>query len=60
VKGLRFRTPQFGDVVFEFVVEGGRAKALKQRTPGGELSFPKVASSHRGRLKPDRIPYPIP
>ena len=45
VKGLRFRTPQFGDVVFEFVVDGGQVKALKQRDPGGELSFPKVVPS---------------
>src|SRR5882672_693319 len=43
VKGLRFRTPQFGDVVFEFVVEGSQVKALKQRDPGGEVSLPKVA-----------------
>ena len=45
IKGLRFRTPQFGDVVFEFVVDGGQVKALKQRDPGGELSFPKVVPS---------------
>src|SRR5262249_41165895 len=30
VKGLRFRTPQFADVVFEFVVDDGRVRALKQ------------------------------
>jgi hypothetical protein len=41
VKGLRFRTPQFSDVVFEFVVENGRVTALKQRNPSGEFSFPK-------------------
>jgi hypothetical protein len=44
VKGLRFRTPQFGDVVFEFVVEGNQVKALKQRDPGGEVSLPKVSA----------------
>jgi CubicO group peptidase (beta-lactamase class C family) len=43
VKGFRFRTPQFSDVVFEFVVEGGQVNALKQRDPGGELTFPKVS-----------------
>jgi hypothetical protein len=43
VKGLRFRTPQFGDVVFEFVVDGNQVKALKQRDPGGEVSLPKVS-----------------
>jgi CubicO group peptidase (beta-lactamase class C family) len=42
VKGLRFRTPQFADVVFEFVVQDGQVLALKQRDPGGERSFPKL------------------
>jgi hypothetical protein len=41
VKGLQFRSPQFSDVVFEFVVENGHVKALKQRSPGGEVSLPK-------------------
>ena len=40
-KGLRFRTPQFSDLVFEFIVENGQVKALKQTDPGGEYSFPK-------------------
>jgi len=39
VKGLRFRTPQFSDVVF--VVENGQVTALKQRNPSGEFSFPR-------------------
>ena len=42
IKAFRFRTPQFADVVFEFVVDGGQVRALKQRDPGGEVSFPKV------------------
>lgn len=41
VKGLKFRTPQFADVIFEFVVENGQVKAFKQRSPEGEFSFPK-------------------
>jgi len=41
VKGLRFRTPQFADVNFEFVVENGAVKSLKQRSPEGEFSFPR-------------------
>jgi CubicO group peptidase (beta-lactamase class C family) len=41
VKALRFRTPQFSDVVFEFVVENGQVKALKQKDPGGEFTYPK-------------------
>jgi len=45
VKGLRFRTPQFADVVFEFVVDGGQVRALKRRDPSGELSYPKFAAA---------------
>jgi hypothetical protein len=41
VKGLQFRTPQFSDVIFEFVVESGQVKALKQKEPGSEFSFPR-------------------
>ena len=41
VKGLRFRSPQFSDVVFEFVMESGQVKALKQTAPGAEFSFPR-------------------
>jgi CubicO group peptidase (beta-lactamase class C family) len=41
VKGLRFRTPQFSDVIFEFIVENGQVKALKQRAPGGEFTLPR-------------------
>jgi CubicO group peptidase (beta-lactamase class C family) len=35
-KGLKFRIKQFSDVVFEFVLENGQVKALKQRDPSGE------------------------
>jgi hypothetical protein len=35
-KGLLFRIKLFSDVVFEFVVENGRVKSLKQRDPSGE------------------------
>jgi len=45
VKGLRFRTPQFSDVIFEFVVENGQVKALKQTDPGSAYVFPRVAAS---------------
>ena len=41
VKGTRFRTPQFADEIFEFVVENGQVKALKQKSPSGEFSFPR-------------------
>lgn len=41
VKGLRFRTPQFSDVIFEFVMENGQVTVMKQRSPSGEFSFPK-------------------
>jgi len=35
-KGLQFRTPQFADMVFEFVMEGGQVTSLKLRDPSGE------------------------
>ena len=38
-KGLKFRIKLFSDVVFEFVVENGQVKALKQRDPSGEYVF---------------------
>jgi hypothetical protein len=41
VKGLRFRMPQFSDLVFEFVVENGQVLALKQKDPSGEFRFPR-------------------
>jgi CubicO group peptidase (beta-lactamase class C family) len=41
IKGLQFRPPQFGDVIFEFVMENGQVKALRRRDPGGELTFPR-------------------
>lgn len=39
VKGLQFRTPQFSDEIFEFVMENDQVKALKVRDPSGELSY---------------------
>jgi CubicO group peptidase (beta-lactamase class C family) len=45
VKGLRFRTPQFSDVVFEFLVDAGHVRAMKRRDPGGETSYPKVPAA---------------
>jgi CubicO group peptidase (beta-lactamase class C family) len=41
VKGLRFRTPQFADSIYEFVVENGQVKALKERDPSGEFTYPR-------------------
>ena len=35
-KALKFRVPEFADVVFEFVEENGRITALKQIDPSGE------------------------
>jgi len=35
-KGLRFRTPRYSDVVFEFLMENDQIKALKVTTPRGE------------------------
>jgi CubicO group peptidase (beta-lactamase class C family) len=41
VKGLVFRNPRFSDSTFEFVVQDGQVKGLKQKDPSGELTFPK-------------------
>jgi CubicO group peptidase (beta-lactamase class C family) len=41
IKGLRFRTPQFADVTYEFVMENGKVTALKERDPSGEFTFPR-------------------
>jgi hypothetical protein len=38
---LQFRTPQFADVVYEFILENGQAKALKERDPSGEFTYPR-------------------
>jgi hypothetical protein len=39
VKGLQFRTPQFADTIYEFVLENGQVKALKARDPSGEFTY---------------------
>jgi len=39
VKGLRFRMPQFSDIIFEFAVAPGQVKALNQKAPGGEFTL---------------------
>jgi hypothetical protein len=38
-KGLKFRIPEFSDVVWEFVLENGQAKALQRRDASGEFTF---------------------
>jgi CubicO group peptidase (beta-lactamase class C family) len=39
LKGMQFRTPQFADVIYEFVLENGQVKGLKERDPSGEYTF---------------------
>jgi CubicO group peptidase (beta-lactamase class C family) len=39
VKALQFRTQRFADVIYEFVLEKGQAKALKERDPSGEFTY---------------------
>jgi hypothetical protein len=41
IKGLQFRTPQFADSIYEFVVENGQVKGLKERNPSGEFTYPR-------------------
>ncbi len=38
-KGLQFRIKRYSEMIFEFVVENGQVKALKQRDPSGEYVF---------------------
>ncbi len=38
-RGLKFRVAEFSDVVWEFVMENGQVKALKQRDPSGEFTY---------------------
>jgi CubicO group peptidase (beta-lactamase class C family) len=40
-KGLAFKLPQFSDLTLEFLVEDGHVKAIKQKDPSGEYTFPK-------------------
>jgi CubicO group peptidase (beta-lactamase class C family) len=40
-KGLQFRMKRYSEVIFEFVVEDGKVKSLKQRDPSGEYVFPR-------------------
>jgi CubicO group peptidase (beta-lactamase class C family) len=40
-KGLAFKLPQFSDLTLEFVDENGQVKAIKQKDPSGEYTFPK-------------------
>jgi len=40
-KGLQFRIKQFADVVWEFILENGQVKGLRQRDPSGEIVFPR-------------------
>jgi CubicO group peptidase (beta-lactamase class C family) len=41
VKGMQFRTALFADDIYEFVLENGQVKSLKERTPSGEYTFPR-------------------
>jgi CubicO group peptidase (beta-lactamase class C family) len=41
-KGLKFRIATFSDVMFEFVLEGGEVKALRQTEPTAVLEFKRI------------------
>lgn len=41
-KGLKFRVPEFADLIFEFVEENGQITKLKQTDPSGEFTFKKL------------------
>jgi hypothetical protein len=38
-KELKFRVPEFADLVFEFVEENGQITAVKRTDPSGEYVF---------------------
>lgn len=38
-KGLTFKIKEFADVTFEFVIENGAVRSLKQRDPSGEFTL---------------------
>ena len=39
IKGLKFRTPQFADTIYEFVMDQGKVTGLKERNPSGEFTY---------------------
>jgi len=41
VKALVFRTPQFSDLTYEFLVQEGKIKGLKQKSPEAEFTWPR-------------------
>ncbi|MGB0035930.1 MAG: serine hydrolase [Candidatus Acidiferrales bacterium] len=41
VKGLQFRTPRFADDIYEFIMESGQVKGLRERDPSGEFTYPR-------------------
>jgi CubicO group peptidase (beta-lactamase class C family) len=40
-KGFKFRIKDFSDVIFEFAIENGQVKALRQIDPSGVTVFPR-------------------
>lgn len=41
-KGLKFRVKSFSDVMWEFVLENGEVKGLKQTDPSAEIVFKRI------------------
>jgi CubicO group peptidase (beta-lactamase class C family) len=40
-KGLKFRDPQYSDVVYEFVMDKDKVTAFKRRDASGEFTYPR-------------------
>jgi CubicO group peptidase (beta-lactamase class C family) len=40
-RGLAFHNPRFSDDIFEFIVQDGQIKGVKERDPSGEFTYPK-------------------
>lgn len=41
IKSLQFRTPDFADVIYEFLLEKEQVKGLKETKPSGQITYPR-------------------
>jgi CubicO group peptidase (beta-lactamase class C family) len=41
IKNMQFRTPDFVDVVYEFLLEKEQVKGLKETKPSGQITYPR-------------------
>jgi hypothetical protein len=41
IKNMQFRTPDFADVIYEFLLEKEQVKGLKETNPSGQTTYPR-------------------